>query len=97
MSQDTLALSRRVVDTFGGRVLGSPSEIARNGRDVAEAGCDWRALGWPATGRSRSASLGVVLPAVRGDRGRMTPEELAAVRAPLEGFAAEVCAPLPRG
>ena len=77
-------------------MLGSPSEIARNGRDVAEAGCDWRALGWPATGRFRSASLGVVLPAVRGDTG-VTPEELAAVRAPLEGFAAEVCAPLLRG
>ncbi len=52
MSEDTPALSRRVVDTFGGSVLGSPSEIARNGRDVAEAaGCDWRALGWPVTGR----------------------------------------------
>jgi hypothetical protein len=28
MSEDTLALSRLVVDTFGGGVLGSPSEVA---------------------------------------------------------------------
>jgi hypothetical protein len=59
MSEDTLALSRLVVDTFGGRVLSSPSEIARDGRDVTEAtGCDWRALGWSATGRGLLAMPG---------------------------------------
>ncbi len=36
-----------VVHHYDGAALGSPSDLARDGRDVAP---DWLGLGWPATG-----------------------------------------------
>jgi hypothetical protein len=38
-----------VLDRFGGSIIAHPSELARDGREVAD---DWLRCGWPATGTS---------------------------------------------